>query len=237
MVSPKLSPKLETGLFNSILSTSIKMSQNHFAFPSQLGAGCSDQTPEAIFFSLCLSYPHLIHQPVSVVPPSESPRICSLHPTPPLCPLLLPGPYNSPPDLLLMVVVSHIPSPQQPALHTHSEGSCLYHIMSHPHSALYPPWPLRHNQAVAGLTTGLTSFPAIDFPLAHPHSSQLASCLSSHIRTIPTLPNVCTAPSPLSGLCSNNTFSVRLSLTSGYHQSDPWLFSVCLHVTFPPKHL
>lgn len=111
MVSPKLSPKLETGLFNSILSTSIKMSQNHFAFPSQLGAGCSDQTPEAIFFSLCLSYPHLIHQPVSVVPPSESPRICSLHPTPPLCPLLLPGPYNSPPDLLLMVVVSHIPSP------------------------------------------------------------------------------------------------------------------------------
>lgn len=144
MVSSKLSPKLETGLFNSILSTSNKMSQNQFAFPSQLGAGCLGQTPEAVFVPLglsCLSHPYLIHQPVSVALPSESPRICSLHPAPPPCPLLLPRPYN-PPPVLLMVVVSHMPSPPQPALHTHSEGSCSDHIMSHFHSALYCPWPL-----------------------------------------------------------------------------------------------
>ena len=80
-----------------------------------------------------------------------------------------------------------------------------------------------------------TSVPALWPPT---HSSWLAS--PSALILVPPpktlfpmttqFPHVC-----LSSLCSNFPFSVRHSLTSPSHYTDPWVVSVCLHATHSPQ--
>lgn len=124
-------------------------------------------------------------------------------------------------------------APTQSALPTQPEGSLSENIWSQLSSALHPhghPWgKARPYQAWwQGRSHFLPPHSLLRTPL-----QQTAPCLLLLFRAISSLilpgpsfynalPNVHMTPSPPSGLCSNVTFSVRLSLTSSSHHTDLW---------------